>query len=130
MLNPFPELLNWSFFAPFVLRVILGFYFIAISHKTYKRGRHSQARHPHKDEKTAYGILSAIKFIVGIFLVIGLYTQVTAAVAVAFGIVALWLKAKKSHETPESGWFYILATGVALSLIVLGAGPFAFDLPL
>ncbi len=130
MLNPFPELLNWSFFAPFVLRVILGFYFIAISHKTHKRGRHSRARHPHKDEKAAYGILSGIKFVVGVLLAIGLYTQISAAVAVAFGIVALWLKAKRSREAPESAWFYLLATGVALCLIVLGAGPFAFDLPL
>lgn len=130
MLNPFPELFAWSFFAPLFLRVVLGFYFVALARTTYKRGTHSPARHPHQNDRAAYAILALVELVVGILLVLGLYTQIVAAIGVAFGFIALWLKAGRSHEAPESTWFYLLATTVALTLIVLGAGIFAFDLPL
>lgn len=130
MLNPFPELLNWSFFAPLLLRVALGFYFVVLAVQTYKRGLQSPARHPHRNDHVTYATLALVELVVGALLVIGVYTQIAAAVAVAFGIVAITLKLKHSHETRESMWFYVLATTLALSLIVLGAGAYAVDLPL
>lgn len=123
MLNPFPELLSWSYFAPFVLRIVLALYFVTLGIKTFRRG--------HKKSGAAnYTVLAAIEFVLGSFLFVGLYTQITGAIGVAFGLVALALRFKKSPEAPESAWFYLLASIVALSLIVLGAGPFAFDIPL
>jgi uncharacterized membrane protein YphA (DoxX/SURF4 family) len=123
MLNPFPELLNWSYFAPFALRIVLALYFMTLGIRTFRRG--------HKKAGAGnYTALAAIEFILGSFLLVGLYTQISGAIAAAFGFVGLILRFKKSPEAPESSWFYFLASVVALSLIVLGAGPFAFDIPL
>jgi len=123
MLNPFPELLSWSYFAPFALRIVLALYFITLALTTY--------RHHHKKaDGMNYSVLATIELIVGSLLLAGFYTQIAGAVAAAFGLIGLTLRFKKSPAAPESAWFYLLAAVVALSLIVLGAGPFAFDIPL
>ena len=123
MLNPFPELLNWSYFAPSALRVVLALYFITLAVTTYRRG------HKKAGERN-YSVLAILELFVGSFLLVGFYTQVAGAVATGFGIVGFFLRYKRSHEAPESLWFYFLASTVALSLVVLGSGAFAFDIPL
>lgn len=130
MLNFFPELLNWSFFAPFVLRVVLGVVILIASRDLWKKGV-SGHPHLHKNEsRAAYGIMTGLLIVVGILLIIGLYVQIVAAISVSLSVIALYLKNKHSSDAPESVLFYILAGTVALSLLVLGAGAYAIDIPL
>ena len=131
----FPELFNFSFVAPFVLRIALGIPLII-----------GGFRKIIAKEKTPQRILGGIVFLSGIFLVIGLFTQ-AAAIVVSLIIIASsiimrpkFLTSETSveigstpvvggkHPSPWAERFIKLA--VAVSLILTGPGLFAFDLPL
>ena len=112
----FPELFNFSFIAPFVLRIALGVPLI-------KNGFGKAIA----KEKTPQRIMGGIVFLSGIFLVIGLFTQ-AAALAVSIVIIAnsiiLW------GQHPRSWTERLVKLAIAISLILTGPGIFAFDLPL
>ena len=112
----FPELFNFSFVAPFVLRIALGIPLII-----------GGFRKIIAKEKTPQRILGGIVFLSGIFLVIGLFTQ-AAAMAVSLIIIASSIIMRGQHPRPWAERFIKLA--VAVSLILTGPGLFAFDLPL
>jgi uncharacterized membrane protein YphA (DoxX/SURF4 family) len=106
MLNIFPDLLAWGLLAPFLLRVVLGGMFFfdgvrALRACMYPKG--------------------ALQTTTGVLLVIGLFTQIAALAALAFSVHTLW---KRRSRTA------LLACAISLSLLVSGAGAFAFDLPL
>ena len=112
----FPELFNFSFIAPFVLRIALGIPLI----------KHGFGKVIAK-EKTPQRILGGIVFLSGIFLVAGLFTQ-AAAIAVSLIIIVSSIILKEQH--PRSWTERIIKLAIAVSLILTGPGIFAFDLPL
>ena len=112
----FPELFNFSFIAPFVLRIALGVPLI----------KHGFGKITHKN-KLHQRILGGVVFLSGIFLVIGLFTQ-AAAVAVSLIIIISSIMLKEQH--PRSWTERIIKLAIAVSLILTGPGLFAFDLPL
>lgn len=112
----FPELFNFSFIAPFVLRIALGVPLI-------KRGFGKII----SKEKTPQRILGGIVFLSGILLVIGLFTQ-AAAMAVSLIIIASSIIIRGQH--PRSWTERVVKLAIAVSLILTGPGFFAFDLPL
>lgn len=63
-------------------------------------------------------------------LVFGVFVQVVGAVLFVIALVAISLKRRKLPEINETVAFYALFALVALSLVLLGSGPYAFDLPL
>jgi uncharacterized membrane protein YphA (DoxX/SURF4 family) len=67
---------------------------------------------------------------IGLFLLVGVYTQVFGVITFVISLLAIYFKKQKSHDTPESIAFYALFALLSLSLLFLGAGPYAFDLPL
>src|SRR3989338_3539522 len=125
----FPELFNFSFLAPFILRIALGVPLI----------------------KHGFGKIiapqSALQRILGgIFLVIGLFIQ-AAAIVVSLIIIASsiimrpkFLTSETSVEIgstpvvrgqhPRSWTERLIKLAIAVSLILTGPGMFAFDLPL
>ena len=111
----FPELFNFSFVAPFVLRIALGIPLII-----------GGFRKIIAKEKTPQRILGGVVFLSGIFLVIGLFTQ-AATIAVSLIIINSIIK-KGRHLRSWTERFIKLA--IAVSLILTGPGMFAFDLPL
>ncbi|KKT21108.1 MAG: hypothetical protein UW04_C0011G0017 [Parcubacteria group bacterium GW2011_GWB1_43_8] len=112
----FPELFNFSFLAPFVLRIALGVPLI----------KHGFGKAIAK-EKTPQRILGGIVFLSGIFLVIGLFTQ-AAAIAVSLIIIVSSIIVGGKH--PRSWTERLIKLAIAVSLILTGPGMFAFDLPL
>ena len=131
----FPELFNFSFVAPFVLRIALGIPLII-----------GGFRKIIAKEKTPQRILGGIVFLSGIFLVIGLFTQ-AAAIAVSLIIIVnsiimrpKFLTSETSVEIgstpvvrgqhPRSWTERLIKLAIAVSLILTGPGMFAFDLPL
>lgn len=111
MLSLFPDLLFLNFFAPLILRVILGLVLI---------GRATA----YKDlGTTSSGFISVVYFISSLFLLAGFLTQgVALLVFIITGFTAL--KHRDIHESD------LLILGVSLVLIITGAGVLAFDLPL
>ena len=134
MLSVFPDLLAFGLLAPFLLRVALGLVFISFG--KYKLGseRAEKAKFFEsfgwKSGLYVATVLGIIELVVGIFLLIGLYTQIAALVAAFIMFCALILKKKSPHGIESSRGFLALLFIISLSLLVLGAGLFAFDLPL
>lgn len=112
----FPELFNFSFIAPFILRIALGVPLI----------KHGFGKATHKN-KTHQRILGGIVFLSGVLLVIGLFTQ-AAALAVSFIIIVNSIIMRGQH--PHSLTERLIKLAIAVSLILTGPGIFAFDLPL
>ncbi|TSC84514.1 MAG: putative oxidoreductase [Parcubacteria group bacterium Gr01-1014_17] len=134
MLSVFPDLLAFGLFAPFLLRATLGLVFISFGKFKLGRGR---------TEKTAFfeslgwkpgsyvaATLGIIEIAVGVLLLIGLYTQIAALVAAIISLGALILKRKTTNGIESSSGFLTLLCIISLSLLVSGAGFFAFDFPL
>ncbi|MDP3661381.1 MAG: DoxX family protein [bacterium] len=134
MLSVFPDLLAFGLLAPFLLRVALGLVFINFG--WYKLGKNRAEKAAFFESLGwkpgnyfAFGF-GAIELIAGILLVIGLYTQPAALVAALISLGALLLKRKTTNGIESSTGFLTLLFVIALSLLVSGAGFFAFDFPL
>lgn len=119
MLSLFPSLFTYELVAPLLLRLTLGAILIFWSYGKLKERRSVRAN-----------TISIIEGIAGILLVIGLFTQLAALAAAIILIVYLFKKFKaKSLFTDGVNYYFVLLI-ISLSVLVLGPGIFAFDLPL
>lgn len=125
MLSLFPELLDWSFFVPFFFRLFLGGHLLMVGYRLLKKHQSK-----HDDEVLAWWIFCVLIMSVGLFLLLGVYTQVFGVIVFVLSLLAMYFKKRGSHDATESIAFYTLFGLLALSLLFLGAGPYAFDLPL
>lgn len=114
MLSIFPELLSYSWFAALLVRVALSGVF------AYS----AWSRIP--DERPLLKIFGVIDAIIAVSLLGGAYTQLIAIAAAL--CTAVWLLTPSIRPVPWST--AALALVMSLSLLLTGAGPFAFDLPL
>jgi len=71
-----------------------------------------------------------IEGVAGVLLIVGLWTQVAALVALIDFIVRLIGKIMRKAFLTDGVNYYLVLLVLALSLIVTGAGWLAFDLPL
>jgi uncharacterized membrane protein YphA (DoxX/SURF4 family) len=126
MLSLFPELFDWSWYVPLVFRLFLGVY---IMHIGWRFMRHKERRGD-EEERFTWACLGMLFITLGLLFVVGLYVQALGSTGFALTLFALLLKYKKSHEASESVQFYLLLGLVSLSLVFLGPGPYAIDLPL
>ncbi|MBI2025511.1 hypothetical protein HYT04_01855 [Candidatus Kaiserbacteria bacterium] len=114
MLSVFPEILFLSPLAPFLIRVALGIIFGLAGWTHFQR------------QDIASRGLSVVEFVIAIALVVGAWTQPAALLASI--VTLMWLFQPTSRVYARST--VLLSLIMALSLIVTGAGAFAFDLPL
>lgn len=131
MLTTFPTLLSYALFVPFIFRICVALFFIEIAF-TLK----------HKESFTNYLIqnkfhfariipwkIQMVSFLCALFLVIGLFTQITSIISImTLYYVSTVNKNAKIFPQSESTFAYVLL--ICFSLLFLGAGVFAFDLPL
>ena len=133
MLNVFPELLFLSFFAPLMLRAVLGFVLLSYSlNRLYRRKREFEGlflNHFPLNEKTLLLAVGILELVFGLGLIAGLYTQI-----IALGVILLSLTAILGKNPVllfrSSRLIYFFMFGISISLLLSGAGGFAFDLPL
>ena len=134
MLSTFSELFPYALVAPFVLRIVLGGYFIL-----------QGARRRKADDGLAWDalwvnvkigslpvapILAKIQIVIGVLLFIGLYTQIATILAIIFVGLEWRKRTKSSRLSFQELWMTIMVAAIAVSLLFLGAGFLAFDLPL
>ena len=134
MLNTFPSLLNYSWFAPLILRLVLGYVLIDAGILKFKRERRDWITtfaaykiRPAHIWVTLYGLLEIVG---GAMLVLGLYTQVAALAFVLLSGIELYIEYTEGAVLKRDFVFYLLVFAIALSLLLTGAGAFARDLPL
>lgn len=133
MLNFFPQLLDFSFYGPTLLRLALGAIFLAHGYQKLA-GDKSQFVGWLESMKFRPGkfwawLVTLVEFLGGIALVVGFWTQLVALVlAIQFLIIILWFKRGQKFI---GGWeFDFLILLSLLALLVLGPGVWALDLPL
>lgn len=112
----FPELFNFSFIAPFALRIALGATFANNGFNIILR-----------KNKISQRVFGGIIFLSGLFLVIGLFVQ-AVSLAISLIIIIDSVVYYKQNDKNLSEMFIKLA--IAVSLILTGPGIFALDLPL
>lgn len=133
MLSIFPDLLSFGLLAPVLLRVTLGIILIIIGRKiAFKyRGQffkfYQENKYPVPN--TLPLIFGFLTILTGTFMIIGFLTQVAAIIAIYISL-SLHLTDKDLHVFEYQKSFYALMVVVSISLLLLGAGIFAIDLPL
>ena len=134
MLNPFPALLTFGFFAPLLLRLALGVLFFDFGRHALTRGR---AQHGLLFEAlglkqgTRYAvILGSVELIIAVMFIVGLYTQIAALIGLVLSLAAYYLKGKHGMHIEHRRHLFFLTAVISLSLLLSGAGAVAFDLPL
>lgn len=134
ILNTFPDLLTFSQMSPLILRVVLGL--IIINLGFLKLGKEKIAWRELFETinllpaRILVKVLAVIEIIGGLILIIGAYTQLTSIIfAILFFCEAI-LEYRESNLEKRNLTFYILMFTISLSLVFLGAGAFALDLPL
>jgi len=133
MLSQFPNLLWLGIFAPFILRIALGLIlFLTSFHQLVDKRHVSEKRFLNEWPKYGYNLLwtiSVVEIILGLSLVAGMYTQTTALLTALLSTFAI-ISSKYRLATSRDFLFYILMLAISLSLVITGAGVFAFDVPL
>ncbi|TSC68699.1 MAG: hypothetical protein G01um101456_527 [Parcubacteria group bacterium Gr01-1014_56] len=132
MLNPFPSLLIYGFFAPTLLRVAAAcvlLYIVAI-----------QFRRKEELAKTNFPIIGTVGAVVWVKIIVeaaiavalffGYYTQIAAVLGSIVALKQLIFAHTYSAWVPVSRGTSALLLLILLSLLLTGAGAFAFDLPL
>ena len=134
ILNTFPDLLTFSMFSPLILRVILGLIVINLGYLKLDKEKNLWQQlfetiniHP---SRIFVKVLAFIEIVGGIMLVIGSYTQLTAIIFSILFFCEAVLEYRESSLERRNLIFYVLMFAISLSLVFLGAGAFAFDLPL
>lgn len=123
----------FTFFAPFIIRTALGLVlFITSFHQLVDRK--PETIHRFVSLWPKYGAhfvwtTAILEIVTGLSLVAGFYTQYAALVCAILFFYAL-LSKKYREATNRHVTIYILMFGMALSLLITGAGAFAFDTPL
>lgn len=134
MLNPFPELLTYSFFAPFILRVVVGLIFLDLGMLKFKgekeRWLASFETLNLKPADLLLSLYASLQILGGILLLIGLWVQVAALAFVIFVGTELYIEWKAREILKRDLVFYILIFTISLTLLITGAGAFAVDIPL
>jgi uncharacterized membrane protein YphA (DoxX/SURF4 family) len=132
MLNTFPDLLNYSFFAPTLLRIMVALVFIAGAYAQYKRREELSKLH--------FPIVGSGRWIIwlsilahaaiGFMLFFGYYTQIAALLGAAGGIKGIVYAKHYPRLFAFCRLEYAFIVVICLSLLFTGAGAFAADLPL
>lgn len=134
MLNTFPELLNYSILAPTLLRLVLAFVLITIGIDTITKKKilflayfESKAYPLAKLLPWKFGIA---EIILGLFFLFGFFTQIASLIAIYILFCLFYIENRAEKILPHNSTFYLIMIVIAISLLFLGAGAFAVDLPL
>ncbi len=133
-LSMFPDLLTFWLIAPFLLRITAGFIFIYFGYTKIWKERERRVSFFNKigfgNGSIFFWIISLAELIGGILLVLGVFTQATAIMLSFIILGAIYTKIRQPDLLDNSLEFFILLFAVLLSLLFLGAGFWAIDLPL
>ena len=134
MLSIFPALLAYNLAVPLIFRIAVGLIFICFGYSNLKKNREEKisalAWFKLHSGKNWLILIALIEILGGTLLFIGLYTQVAALVLSIVTLVGILAKQKNPDVLKLSAGFLYLLLLVTLSLLLLGPGFYAFDLPL
>lgn len=123
-----------SMLAHAILRVMLGgaLLLLGYRHLFTRRRSFSRAVKPtFRRAATPFIIaLGALEAMAGTLFVLGAWTQIAALAAMFYAMGLLIFRGVVAHTSLPDRWFYFMVLAASLSLLITGAGAFAFDLPI
>jgi uncharacterized membrane protein YphA (DoxX/SURF4 family) len=123
MLNPLPQLLDFSFFAPTLLRGAVAVAILAFSYRDLAQPNLTW----HKK------IFALLEIAGSLLLIVGAYTQITAMILIALTLFRMVFVKNNAGVCPADGHrsiHHLIIIIILISLLLTGAGLFAFDIPL
>jgi len=134
MLNPFPELLTFSLMGPFILRAVLGIIFLDLGILKFKSEKQRwiasfQALHLNPAH-VLVAVYATLEVVGALMLIFGLYTQIAALAFIILTALEFYVEYRDSTILKRNIVFYLLLLTISVSLLLTGAGAFAFDIPL
>ncbi len=135
MLNTFPHLLVYSFAAPTIIRIVAGLAFVWFGYDKLTKGKEAK-RVFFESINLKPGIFfvwffGLLEIIAGGLLVLGYATQIASIITTLISLGAFLIKQfKPASGLHESKLCYLLLFAISLSLLLTGAGAYAFDIPL
>ncbi|MBI2476389.1 MAG: DoxX family protein [Candidatus Taylorbacteria bacterium] len=135
MLSVFPSLFSYALVVPLAFRLIVGLTFLwfGFSKLTGERRKNKTAMFETVGLKPGNWYLWAVavlEILGGLALVIGFLTQAATLVLSAIALGAIGIKRRQPAKISSSLGFLCLLFVITLSLLFLGPGFYAFDLPL
>jgi uncharacterized membrane protein YphA (DoxX/SURF4 family) len=129
MLNTFPGLL-YPFFAPLILRALVGLVFLYIAYGQYRHREKISALNILIVGKSFTALAIIFHVLVGGMLLFGYYTQIAAILAIIGLFKGWWLNRRYPSVVILPSSTIVVVIVICLSLLVSGAGALAQDLPL
>ncbi len=114
-LSVFPQLLTFSLVAPLILRFSVGLFILSRGWDRHKK--------PYKFTSIVYAIAGAL-------LILGLYTQIAAILALIVLKFDFYTDKKTGKVSREKFILQVIVNIIVISLLFTGPGFLAFDLPL
>ncbi len=133
MFNPFPDLFVYSFSVPTLLRIAAALCFIYIAQSLFRnRGSVQSVQLPLIQHARPWMMVlsAAITLVTAFLLFIGLATQYAAILGAVIALKHAFMLKQLVPIRPLPLSTNLLLAVICLSLLVTGAGAFAFDLPL
>ncbi len=133
MLNPFPYLLAFGILAPFVVRTTVGLFFLWSAREHYKRRAALRNEFALRFGSVGLPFLVAVLIAegaAGVSLLLGAYTQIGAIVAALLALRLLTCRGRLPSMLLVGKFSYALLLIMSATLLLTGAGAFAFDIPL
>jgi uncharacterized membrane protein YphA (DoxX/SURF4 family) len=124
----FPELFDFSIMAAVILRDAVGFYFVLLGERLLRKLRASTEGVSPRQRFAGY-VYGVGEMIVGSLLVIGLFTQGAALGGIVLSGASLLFGIGRGGHASERH-VQVLLIVMCVAVLFLGAGPFAYDLPL
>ena len=131
MLNTFPSLLSFAILVPFLFRIALAIFLFQIVYALRNKSAFTSFYREHGYPFSSW-IPWKLQLLAGmsaILLAAGFLTQITSLIAL-FVILAVGHVNKGAHTLRHSEGAFTFAALICFSLLFLGAGAFALDLPL
>lgn len=120
MLSLFPSLLSYQELSPFLIRIALAVVFLFFVYRELRFGAN----------KTTKKAVAAVETIAALLVLVGLWTQLGALVLAIDLIIRLIERAQKKALLTDGVNYYLILLVMAISLLVTGAGWWAFDIAL
>jgi uncharacterized membrane protein YphA (DoxX/SURF4 family) len=134
MLSIFPSLLIFGILAPFILRIVVGVYFLHAGYQDLGKEREKTVEELAQSlgtfAKPALIFGGIFEIVIGLSLITGFLTQLMALFGMIYVLKFLSLKKQYPSLIKHERVFYVMVFVILFSLLLTGAGAFAIDLPL
>lgn len=134
MLSAFPTLFSYELVVPFIFRIVIGLTFIWFGYRNGFKNREEKinllSNFKLSSSPAWLWLIALAQALGGLLLFVGAYTQIVSLIFSVMLVVAVVTKHNKPDARLLPQGTLLLLLLITASLLFLGPGFYAFDLPL